>query len=104
ATVFILAQSLFLRKLPVHNPDELVIVSAVRGVPTDGLVSYPDYQAFRDRTTTMATLAAYYPTAPLFVSAHGNAREINGAVVSANFFPMLGLTPSRCLFFRPVED
>jgi predicted permease len=104
ATVFILGHALFLRKLPVQKPDELVIVSATRGTPTDGLVSYSDYRAFRDRATTVATLAAYYPTAPLFVSVNGNAREINGAVVSANFFPMLGLAPTLGRFFHSEED
>jgi predicted permease len=104
ATVLILAESLFLRKLPVPAPDQLIVVSATRGRPSEGLVSYPDYRAFRDRATTTATLAAYYPTAPLFVSANEHVREINGAVVSANFFPMLGLTPARGRFFRPGED
>lgn len=104
ATVFILARSFFFRELPVHRPDELIVVSATRGRPSEGLVSYPDYRSFRDRATTTSALAAYYPTAPLFVSANGHAREINGAVVSANFFPMLGLTPARGRFFRPDED
>jgi putative ABC transport system permease protein len=104
ATVCILAGSLFFRELPVPHPEELIVVSATRGRPSEGLVSYPDYRAFRDRATTTSTLAAYYPTAPLFVSANEHAREINGAVVSANFFPMLGLTPALGRFFRPDED
>jgi putative ABC transport system permease protein len=104
ATVFILVHSLFLRKMPVPDPDELIVVSATRGRPSDGLVAYPDYLSFRDRATTTAMLAAYYPTAPLFVSANGHAREINGAVVSANFFPMLRLAPPLGRFFRPDED
>jgi predicted permease len=104
ATVLILGHALFLRKLPVQRPDELITVSATRGTPTDGLVSYPDYLGFRDRATTVTTLAAYYPTAPLFVSVNGSAREINGAVVSANFFSMLGLTPAVGRFFHVEED
>jgi hypothetical protein len=40
----------------------------------------------------------------LFVSANGNVREINGAVVSANFFQLLGLEPVSGRFFHDAED
>ena len=105
ATVFTLGHTLLYRQLPADRPDELVAVSATRGGQrTDGLVSYPDYVAFRDRSKTIRDLAAHYPTAPLFVSANGNAAEINGAVVSANFLPMLGIKPALGRFFRDDED
>jgi len=105
ATVFTLGHTLLYRQLPADRPDELVAVSATRGGQrTDGLVSYPDYAAFRDRSKTIRDLAAHYPTAPLFVSANGNAAEINGAVVSANFLPMLGIKPALGRFFRDDED
>ena len=105
ATVFTLGYTLFYRQLPVDRPAELVVVSATRGRPDSaGLVSYPDYLAFRDRTTTLSALAAHYPTAPLFVSANGNAKEVNGASVSANFLPMLGVKPALGRFFHATED
>jgi predicted permease len=91
--------------LPADRPDELVTVSSTRGGPrSEGLVSYPDYVTFRDRATTVRNLAAVYPTAPLFVTVNGSAREINGAVVSANFLPMLGIRPALGRFFRDDED
>ena len=105
ATVFTLGYGLFFRPLPVDRPDELVTVSATRGGSrTDGVVSYPDYVTFRDRATTVSSLAAIYPTAPLFVTVNGVAREINGAVTSANFLPMLGVKPALGRFFRDDED
>ena len=117
-TVFTLANTLFFRRLPVERPDELVAVAATRGQAAPegvavheadrlrvlGPVSYPDYLAFRDRTTTLAGLAAHYPTAPLFVSANGSVKEINGAVVSANFLPLLGIQPALGRFFHDDED
>ena len=105
ATVFTLGHTLFYRELPVDRPGELVTVSARRSRLTpSGLVSYPDYVAFRDRTKTLSGLIAHYPYAPLFVTANGNAKEVNGAVVSANFFPLLGIEPALGRFFHADED
>jgi putative ABC transport system permease protein len=118
ATVLTLAHTLFVRRLPVQRPAELVAVSGSRVRWSAGLigardldrlrilgpVSYPDYVAFRDRAKTLAGLAAHYPTAPLFVRANGNAKEINGAVVSANFFALLGIEPQLGRFFFDAED
>ena len=105
ATVATLADTLLWRQLPVAKPDTLVQVSATRGHDrTDGAISYPDYVQFRDSATTVRPLAAHYSTAPLFVAVGGNAREVNGAVVSANFFPLLDMKPVLGRFFRADED
>jgi predicted permease len=106
ATVFTLAYTLFFRPLAVDRPGEVVVVSATRGgLRTNGSnVSYPDYVTFRDRTTTLSGLAAHYPTAPLFVTVNGDAKEMNGAVVTANYFPLLGITPDLGRFFHADED
>jgi predicted permease len=105
ATVFTLGHTLFFRQLPVDRPDELVVVSATRGrLDAEGSVSYPDYVGFRARTKTLSSLAAHYSTAPLFVTANGTAKEVNGAVVTANFFPLLRVQPALGRFFREGED
>jgi len=105
ATVFTLGDTLLFRSMPVEQPEQIVTVSSTRGGPTpEGLVSHPDYLAFRAGTRTLSELAAYYPTAPLFVTANGYAHELNGAVVSANFFPLLRVRPALGRFFRGDED
>jgi predicted permease len=105
ATALTLGHTMLFRQLPVDRPDEIVVVSATRGQPSpEGPVSYPDYVAFRDGARTLSGLAAHYPTAPLFVTVDGDSREINGAVVSANFFPLLGIQPALGRFFTPAED
>jgi predicted permease len=118
ATVFTLADTLLFRRLPVERPQEIVAVAATRtGLSSDALsvreavrlrelgpVSYPDYVGFRDRTTTLSGLAAHYPTAPLFVNANGRVGEVNGAVVSANYFSLLRLKPALGRFFHDDED
>jgi hypothetical protein len=105
ATVFTLANTLLFRQLPVYRPDRIVRVQATREHGRlQGWVSYPDYVHFRDHTKTLESLAAAYSTAPLFVAAKGRSQEINGAVVSANFFPLLGVRPAIGRFFRQDED
>jgi predicted permease len=105
ATVFTLWHTLFYRALPVDRPETVVVVAPTRvGMSQLGEMSYPDYLAFRDGTRTLDGLAAHYSSAPLFVTARGNAREINGAVVTANFLPLIGVSPALGRFFTPRED
>ena len=105
STVLTLTNTFFLRRLPVDRPEQLVAVTPTRRHGTIlGWLSYPDYVHFRDHTKTLQGLAAHYSSAPLFVSVNNKAKEINGAVVSGNFFPLLGLQPVVGRFFRPDED
>jgi predicted permease len=105
ATAGSLADTLLWRALPVRDGRNVVSVAATRGRPGgDGVVSYPDYTVFRDGATTLTGLAAHYSTAPLFVAVAGQAREVNGAVVSANYFPLLGMKPALGRFFDVDED
>ena len=105
STVFTLANTLLFRELPVDRPERVVIVQATRRHGRwPGWVAYPDYVHFRDQAKTLEGLAAHYSTAPLFVTAGHRSQEVNGAVVSANFFPLLGLRPALGRFFRQDED
>jgi predicted permease len=105
STVFTLANTLFFRELPVDRPDRLVVVQATRRHGRSaGWVAYPDYLRFREQTKTLQGLAAHYSNAPLFLTANNQFQEVNGAVVSANFFPLLGLRPALGRFFRQDED
>jgi macrolide transport system ATP-binding/permease protein len=105
STVFTLADTLFFRELPVDRPDRVVVVQATRRHgERPGWVAYPDYVHFRDQCRTLQGLAAHYSTAPLFVTTNDRSQELNGAVVSANFFPLLGVRPVLGRFFAPDED
>ena len=105
STVFTLTNTLFFRKLPVERAEQIVMVEATRDHGRrPGWVSYPDYVFFRDHLRSVENLAAHYSTAPLFVTVGNRSQEVNGAVVSANFLPMLGVRPELGRWFRADED
>jgi hypothetical protein len=49
-------------------------------------------------------VAAHYSTAPLYVTARGESAEARGAVVSGDYFRMLGIQPALGRFFTLAED
>jgi len=100
-TIFSFVDTMFLRPLPAREPFQLVTASAGR----DGGFAYPAYTHFRDHNKSFAGLAAHYSTAPLSLAApDGDSETLNGAVVSANYFSTLGITPSMGRFFSADED
>jgi predicted permease len=105
STVLAIVDAYYLKRLPVAHADELVAIAATRRHPNElGPVSFADYVEFRDRTQTLQGLAAHYSTAPFYVRVGGAGKELNGAVVTANFFPLLGIEPVVGRFFQPDED
>jgi hypothetical protein len=105
ATVFTIAHTLLFRRMPVDRPDEVVFVQATRLHGTRrAWVSYPDYLSFRNGSRTIGHLAAHYSNAPLLVTSDRTSKQINGAIVSGNFFSTLGLRPALGRFFTEEED
>jgi putative ABC transport system permease protein len=105
STVFTLGYGLLYRDLPVPQPDGLVFVSSTRQQGADlGYVSIADYTHFRDHMRSVSELAAFYSGAPLFVRTHDRSKQLNGGVISANYFSVLGITPHLGRFFREDED
>jgi predicted permease len=110
AAVFSLAEFLLLRPLPVPRASEIVVVQAqVRGEST-GLfqqagLSYPDFIDLQRKSKSFAGLTAsqYFPL--------GIAHDRNtlpkmkySALVSGNFFDVLGVRPQLGRGFRADED
>jgi predicted permease len=100
-TIFSFVDTMFFRPLPAREPYQLVTGAAIRNGEN---YAYPAYGYFRDHSKLFESLAAHYSTAPLDVIYGGDSRMANGAVVSANFFPMLGISPLLGRFFLPEED
>ncbi|MGH9937328.1 MAG: ABC transporter permease, partial [Blastocatellia bacterium] len=103
-TIFSFVDAFFLRPIPAREPERLVNVEATRNGRYNGYYAYPTYTHYRDHSQSFEALAAHYSTAPLNLVMEGDARVANGAVVSANYFSMLGIQPRLGRFFLPEED
>jgi len=106
SAVLSLANAIFLKPLRLPDTSRLVIVDQTRPdrPQREYGVSYPDYVYFRDHATTFAGLVAHYPTSPMHVNRKEGGFSALGAVVTANYFDVLGVRPSHGRFFTSDED
>jgi predicted permease len=107
-SVFTLVNALLLRPPSgVQRPESLVDIYAYTARQHEheyGTFSYPDYLYFREHSIVFSGLASEYPYAQVNLVANGNSRDINGSVVSDNYFSLIGLQPSLGRFFLPEEQ
>src|SRR5277367_2981270 len=103
--IFSLYNGVLLRPLPARDPERLVnLYSGVQGEPDTGIFSYPAYVYYRDRSTSFSSVTAY-AGGRMLLSAGGVAPELLQAqMVSANYFEMLGTSPTLGRSFSPEED
>ncbi len=97
AAIFSLVDAVVLKPLPgVARPKELVDL-------TGATVSYPWYRSVRESTRAFDGLAAWRQRELAFVSA-GVAERAVGAVVSGNYFEVLGVRPSQGRVIVPADE
>jgi putative ABC transport system permease protein len=106
SAIFSLADELILRPLPVHDPGSVLWVAA--DTPDDELegggLSYPTYRDLRDMSHAFDGLLAYRISGISFARSREMVRELHrGALVSDNFFDVLGVPPALGRTFRPEE-
>ena len=95
--IFSLADAVILRPLPgISDPSSLVDLSG-------DSVSYPTFRTIRDEAAGTARMAAWSDRSMSLAHA-GDARMVGGAVVSSNYFDVLGARPALGRFFQPSED
>ena len=101
--IFSLVDKLLIRKLPVEEPDRLVIVSATRAQGVSTTSSFADFVDYRDRNDVFDGLVATFQRA-LTLSESGQAERIQGLIVSGNYFSVLGVSPVLGRGFLAEED
>src|SRR5262245_27179066 len=100
--IFGLVDALLLRPLPiVKAPSELVLL--VRGDGRGPTLSYPDFRALRERNEVLSDLALHTQV-PISFGNNVRSEVVLGAMVSGNYFDVLGIKPSLGRAFLPEED
>jgi putative ABC transport system permease protein len=108
AAIFSIVNAVLLRPLPYTNPERLVFVF---GTPTDGdsakvgrSSSFPDFADIRTRSRSFSQLAAFSVQQTTVTGKQFEPAIVSGAPVTANLFPMLGVSPLLGRSFAADED
>lgn len=105
--IFTLIDQILLRKLPVKNPDEIVML--FQQGPHSGsnmgqrMHSYPIYQEYQKRAEPLAEVLARR-LAAASISIDNQTERVEAEMVSGNFFSMLGVGPAAGRVFNSQED
>src|SRR5216684_2944056 len=104
ATIFTWIKAILLAPLPgMERPDELVEIWGATRHNSALSTSYLDYIDFRDRNTALSGVVAHQILA-LNMSCGGKPERVRGAVVSGNYFDVLGIKALIGRTFLPEED
>lgn len=105
--IFTLIDQILLRKLPVKNADELVML--YQSGPHSGsnmgarMHSYPIYQQYQQRAEPLQEVIARR-LADASVAIDNQTERIDIEMVSGNYFTMLGVGPAAGRVFNSQED
>jgi predicted permease len=105
--IFTLIDQVLLRKLPVTNPDELVMLyqqgSHMGSNMGSRMHSYPIYQDYQKRAEPLSEVLCRRLVAAS-VSIDNRTERLQAELVSGNFFSMLGVKPALGRVFNSQED
>jgi predicted permease len=103
--IFSVVNAVLLRPLPFPNPDSLVSVFETdqqKGLQR-GSHSYPNFFDLRTQNTVFEHIASYY-SSNFIMTGRGEPVRLEGAVATADLFPLLGIAPLHGRTFVPDED
>ena len=102
-TIFSIASALLLRPLPgLSDPSRLVDIGRTQDGRGFDNSSFPNYRDYRERQKTLADVYAYRgDPQPMSLATGTDSVRIYGAIVSANYFTVLGVRP---LLGRTLQD
>ncbi|HXT15352.1 MAG TPA: ADOP family duplicated permease [Gemmatimonadaceae bacterium] len=107
SAVFSVADTVLIRPLPIRAQDRVVALWATApGAATEVPTILDRYERFRRSTTTLADVAgfAHYGTSLVPLQDRDVTRHAREAVVTGNFFAVLGAIPVRGRLLRREDD
>ncbi len=103
AAIFSLVDGLWLRPPGIEAPAELVRVFQTSPTSTEGLWSHLEFEAIRERATSMAGVVAVGRRGAVMRAADGEPELLLANVVSLDFFTTLGVRPAEGRLFSPDD-
>jgi predicted permease len=88
SAIFSVVEAVLLRPLPYKDPGRLILLAD----PT----TYTDFQAWKSQAGSFEDMAVYYRNigrARVTLTGSGEPEAVQGGFVSANFFPLMGVSP-----------
>jgi putative ABC transport system permease protein len=105
-TIFTAANALLLAPARgIQAPDRLVDIGAARNGQGFDTMSFPAYEAVRDRNQLLAgAYAVGVEPRPVSLARSAGAERLYGQFVSGGFFDVLGVKPLRGAFFHQADE
>ena len=109
-TIFTVVNAVLLDPLPVKDISQLVEVDTIDAKTHVGFagatklgLSFRNFQDYQQQNDVFTGITGFVAV-PLTWSGGAEPRQVNGQLVSANYFDVLGLRPAAGRFFLPDED
>src|SRR6478735_9121892 len=103
--IFSVINAVLLRPLPYPDPNRVVIVTETEAEQPSISVSFPDYLDWKKESRSFEELAVTRRESYNLSGLFGRSPEqISGAIVTANFFRVIGLKPQIGRVFTEEED
>jgi predicted permease len=103
-TIFSIVNALFLRGLPVRDPESLVALYTIdKKNPGSSPMSHLNWKDVREQADVFTQVTAY-DWLPLSVSTGGEAAVTFGQLVAGNYFETLGIVPAHGRLFTDLDD
>ena len=103
SALFSVVNGVLLNPLPFANPNELVAVYSRTGTFQESSISYPNFLDWQKDNHSFSFLGAVRSD-DFNMTGVGEPERLHAHMISAEFFPALGLRPLLGRNFRPEED
>ena len=103
-TVFGIINALVLRPLPVGHSEEVVkVFTTDNHIKGNQSTSYPNFQDYEKQNTAFTSMAAY-TFVGVGMTRGSDTLNVNGLLVTGNYFDLFQINPSLGRTFLPEED
>ena len=101
--IFSIVNGVLLNPLPFSEPDRLIALYSRTADSPRWAISYPNFLDWVRDNRSFSALAAYRGD-DFNLTGMGEPERVTAEMISANFFPLLGVKPTTGRLFRPEED